>query len=219
MPYKSGKMKGQLTTTEIRKLIKAHNTLVSIKIPKGSKRDDIIKIIENNGYEVNHEKKALIPKVEMKRKPKVDMKKAEKVLPKPKTKEEKEKLKKVREEKKKEKDDKIKEEGIKQGAAIQRVLSKRMDRKKTLKEKNINNNIDKMTTIKIGDTYLFKVGTLKQAEFQGIATKINDKTVTMVFRWVNDKTLKKAIKKEDIIKRLGGTDFDEDLMERYKAIR
>ena len=219
MPYKSGKMKGQLTTTEIRKLIKAHNTLVSIKIPKGSKRDDIIKIIENNGYEVNHEKKALIPKVEMKRKPKVNMKTAEKVLPKPKTKEEKEKLKKVREEKKKEKDDKIKKEGIKQGAAIQRVLSKRMDRKKTLKEKNINNNIDKMTTYKIGDTYLFKVGTLKQAEFKGIAEKINDKSVTMVFKWVNDKTIKKPIKKEDIIKRLGGTNYDEDLEERYKGVR
>ena len=75
-----------------------------------------------------------------------------------------------------------------------------------------------MNCCKIGDTYLFKVGGAK-AEFQGIATKINDKSVTMLFRWVNDKTIKKPIKKEDIIKRLGGTDFDEDLMERYNGIR
>ncbi len=44
MPYKTGKMKGELTTPEIRKLIKAHNILTSIKIPKGATRDEIIKI-------------------------------------------------------------------------------------------------------------------------------------------------------------------------------
>ena len=46
MPYKTGKMKGELTTQEIRKLIKAHNILMSIKIPKGAKREDIIKLVE-----------------------------------------------------------------------------------------------------------------------------------------------------------------------------
>tara|TARA_R110000796_G_scaffold85470_1_gene185455 strand:- start:603 stop:821 length:219 start_codon:yes stop_codon:yes gene_type:complete len=69
---------------------------------------------------------------------------------------------------------------------------------------------------KIGDTYLFKI---KTKEFEGIATKINDKSVTMLLRWVTDRTLKKPIKKEDIIERLGGTDFNEDLMERYNGIR
>ncbi len=97
MPYKTGKMKGELTTTEIRKLIKAHDALVDIKIPKGATRDDIMALVKKNGYEVDHEKQALVPKVQMKRKPKVDMKKADKVLPKPKkekakSKEEKDKM-------------------------------------------------------------------------------------------------------------------------------
>ncbi len=252
MPYQTGELKGKLTTPEIRKLIKAHNVLVSIKIPKGAKRDDIIALIKKNGYEINHEKQALIPKVEMKRKPKVDMKKADKVLPKPKTKEEKAASKKVRDQKKKEKEDKIKAEGVKQGAALQRVIAKRkknttskkedevrpkskigrprvdptkikvikpkkkeMHRKKILKNKNISNNKKDMD-FKIGDTYSFKI---KTKEFIGIATKINDKSVTMLLRWVNDNTIKKPIKKEDIIERVGGTDYDEDLMERYKGIR
>ncbi len=129
MPYKTGKMKGELTTPEIRKLIKAHNVLVSIKIPKGAKREDIMALIKKNGYEVNHEKKALVPKVEMKRRPKVDMKKADKVLPKPKTKEEKEAAKKERDMKKKEKEDKIIAEGVKQGAALQRVIAKKKAKK------------------------------------------------------------------------------------------
>ena len=92
---------------------------------------------------------------------------------------------------------------------------KEMDRKKILKNKNISNNKKDMD-FKIGDTYLFKI---KTKEFQGIATTINDKSITMLFRWVNDRTLKKPIKKEDIIERLGGTDFNEDLMERYNGIR
>ena len=137
MPYKTGDLKGELTTPEIRKLIKAHNILVSIKIPKGSKREDIIALIKKNGYEINHEKQALIPKVEMKRKPKVDMKKADKVLPKPKTKEEKAASKKVSAEKKKEKEDKIKAEGVKQGAAIQRVIAKRKKNTTSKKEDEV----------------------------------------------------------------------------------
>jgi len=46
MPYKSVDLKGELTTPEIRKLIKAHNVLMSIKIPKGATRNDILKILE-----------------------------------------------------------------------------------------------------------------------------------------------------------------------------
>ena len=57
MPYKSGKLKGELTTAEIRKLVRAHNILTSIKITKGSKRDENIKLLEKKGYEVEHTKK------------------------------------------------------------------------------------------------------------------------------------------------------------------
>ena len=135
MPYKTGKMKGELTTPEIRKLIKAHNVLVSIKIPKASKREDIIALVKKNGYMVDHEKQALIPKVLMKRKPKVDMETAAKVLPKPKTKEEKASAKKVRDKKKKDKEDTIKAEGVKQGAALQRVIAKKKANLEKLRNK------------------------------------------------------------------------------------
>jgi hypothetical protein len=61
MPYTKGKLKGQLTISEIRKLISAHNRLTDIKIKKGSTRDDIIKLLKNNGYMVDHGKQSLIP--------------------------------------------------------------------------------------------------------------------------------------------------------------
>lgn len=83
-------MKGELTTPEIRKLIKAHNVLVSIKIPKGASREDIIGIVEKNGYKVNHEKQALVPRVEMQRKKTISLEKAKEITkPKPLTEEEK----------------------------------------------------------------------------------------------------------------------------------
>ena len=119
-----------LTTPEIRKLIRAHNVLMSIKIPVGSKRDDIIKLVETNGYEIDHENKALIPKVKMKRRPKIDMKKADSVLPKPKTKEEKATAKAKRDKDKSVKEKDLKQEGFKSGAALQRAVSKRQARKK-----------------------------------------------------------------------------------------
>ena len=59
MPYKSGALKGQLNASEIRTLIKAHNVLNTIKIPKGAKRDDLIKLVEGKGYSINHEKQSI----------------------------------------------------------------------------------------------------------------------------------------------------------------
>lgn len=92
MPYKTGKLKGQLTTTEIRKLVRAHNKLTDIKIPKGATREDIIKLIEKNGYSVNHEKQALVPRVQMQRKKTIKLDKAIEITkPKPLTEEQKKK--------------------------------------------------------------------------------------------------------------------------------
>lgn len=51
-----------LTAPELRKLIKAHNELSKIKIPKGATADDMVKLIEGAGYKVNHEKKEISPK-------------------------------------------------------------------------------------------------------------------------------------------------------------
>jgi hypothetical protein len=83
MPYKSGKMKGQLTNAEIKKLIRGHNKLVDIKIPTGATRETLLKLVSSNGYKLDHKKEALVPKVAMKRKPKVTLNRA-KELTKPK---------------------------------------------------------------------------------------------------------------------------------------
>ena len=49
----------KLTAPEIRKLIKAHNVLTKITIPKGANRDDLIKLVEKKGYTVDHENKKI----------------------------------------------------------------------------------------------------------------------------------------------------------------
>lgn len=61
MPYVRGKLKGELTAPELRRMIKLHNKMVGITIPTGSKRDDLIKIIESNGFKIDHAKQKLIP--------------------------------------------------------------------------------------------------------------------------------------------------------------
>ena len=121
MPYSKGELEGELTINELRRLVNAHNVLMDIKLPRGLSQKEIIKVIEKNGFSVDHKKMAIVPRVQMKRKPKVDMKKANEVLPAPKSSEDREKAKK----KKMEKDKKIKTEGIRQGAAIQRVYRRK----------------------------------------------------------------------------------------------
>ena len=211
--YKAGTLKGELTTAEIRKLIRAHNKASSIKIPPKSSREDIIGILKNAGYMVNHEKAELRPvsKGKVQKLKVISQKTIEAELPKPKTAEEKETARKLNLKKKQDKEAEL----IKKGATLQRLISKKKDKEKLFKKETISNNKKDMD-FKIGDTYLFKI---KNKEFQGIASKINDKSVSMTFRWVNDKTLTKPIKKEDIVERLGGTDYDEDLMERYNGLR
>jgi len=51
-----------LNKTELRKLIRAHNILSKIKIPPRSTADDMVQLIENAGYSVDHEKKEISPK-------------------------------------------------------------------------------------------------------------------------------------------------------------
>ena len=143
MPYKTGKMKGELTTPEIRKLIKAHNVLVSIKIPKGATREEIIALVKKNGYEVNHEKQALVPRVEMKRRLTVDMKKVDKTLPKPKTAEEKATAKKL-----------VKEtEAVKKREAQVKAIGKVVARRKKGKIKQPENVVTSFETLKQLEKY------------------------------------------------------------------
>jgi len=152
MPYKTGKMKGELTTPEIRKLIKAHNILVSIKIPKGAKREDIIALVEKNGYKVDHEKQALVPRVEMQRKKTIGLKKAEKVLPKPKSAEEKAAAKKVREIKKQEKET----EAFKKREAQVKALGKVVARRKKGEIKKPSSVVPEFKTLKQLESFFMK---------------------------------------------------------------
>ena len=52
----------ELTLSEIRKLVRAHNVLASIKIPPNSTRAQIISLITKKGFDINHEKKKLVPR-------------------------------------------------------------------------------------------------------------------------------------------------------------
>ena len=62
-----------LTLNELRRLVKKHNQLMDIIIPPKTNRDALIKLIEKNGFTVDHDKKKIVPKVQMKRKPTVPL--------------------------------------------------------------------------------------------------------------------------------------------------
>ena len=151
MPPKKKVPEGELTAPELRRLVRTHNKLSKITIPKGTDREGIIKIIENSGYKVNHKMKRLDAKV--KRGKQITLKKADEVLPKPKTKEQKAAEKKARDMKKKEKEDEIKAEGVRQGAALQRVVAKRKAGK--LKDLKIDTT-QKFDTIKQLESFFNK---------------------------------------------------------------
>ena len=105
MPPKIKVPDGELTSTELRKLIRAHNILVSIKIPKGTDRDGLIALIKSKGYKVDHKKKAIIDsKADRPRRPQVTLEKAKELTkPKPVSEEEKKKRQQARQKKKGEK--------------------------------------------------------------------------------------------------------------------
>jgi len=89
MPYKSGKLKGELTVAELRRLVRQHNELMSLKIPPKTDRDGIIALIKKGGYDIDHQNQKLVPRVKMKRKPVVRLpppKQRAKAKPKPKPK-------------------------------------------------------------------------------------------------------------------------------------
>ncbi len=62
-----------LSLNELRRMVKKHNELMSIIIPPKTNREGLIKLIEKNGFTVDHDKKKIIPKVQMKRKPTVPL--------------------------------------------------------------------------------------------------------------------------------------------------
>ena len=132
MPLKSGPNKGELTAAEIRKLIRGHNIGVTIKVPPGLDRDGLIKFLKDRKFEIDHVKQQLIDKrPERGKSISLEVAKA-RTKPVPKTEEQKQsqmdkKVKKAKETK--EKEDSIKAEGVKQGAALQRVIAKKKAKK------------------------------------------------------------------------------------------
>lgn len=54
--------KGELTSAEIRILIRGHNKMTNIKVPKGLDRDGLIKFLKSRNFEVDHKKKRLVDK-------------------------------------------------------------------------------------------------------------------------------------------------------------
>ena len=142
---------GELTTAEIKKLIKAHNVAESIKIPKGATRQNILQVLEKAGYVVEHKKAELRPvsKNKVKKLKIIDQKKVKDAKPKPKTELEKQKdmerkQKKELVEKKKVRE--IKKQAIQQQKEIKKKVpkkakvEKKIIEKKEVKNKNISNS-------------------------------------------------------------------------------
>jgi len=126
MPPKKTTPVGELTAPELRKLIKAHNILSKITIPKGTDRNGLIKLIEGNNYKIDHKNKVIKPQV--KRGPQITLKKAEELTkPKPVS----EEVKKARAEKKKEKEEEKKKEiKIAKKEAVQEFKTKQKEAQK-----------------------------------------------------------------------------------------
>lgn len=117
MPLKNG----ELNASELRRLIKKHNQLMSIKIPPKTTRDGLIKLITSNGYKINHAGQKLEPSVQMKRKPIVKLPPA----PAKKTAEEKAQAKKKKQSKAEKQEEEAFESRKKKIEAIKKIREKR----------------------------------------------------------------------------------------------
>lgn len=162
MPRKDG----TLSSSELRRLIKQHNKLMSIQIPKGTNRDGLIKLITKNGYTINHSAQKLEPTVKMKRKPVVKLPPA----PVKKTEEEKKQAKDKRDKKRRE----IEAEGIKKALALQKILKKKTSNNKKSMEENKNQN----------KTNIIKKDQPKKDEYNiGDIISIDQKTPKGIQKW------------------------------------
>jgi len=140
MPLKNG----ELNASELRRLIKKHNQLMSIKIPPKTNRDGLIKLIESNGYKINHAGQKLEPSVQMKRKPVVKLPPA----PAKKTSEEKAEAKKKKQSKAEKQEEEAFESRKKKIEAIKKIRKNKTQPKKDIKDNLINTNIEKKTMTK-----------------------------------------------------------------------
>jgi hypothetical protein len=111
----------EMTLNELKKLVKGYDEFMSMKIPKGIKKPELIKMIQDKGYKIDHEKKVLI--ATFKQKTKKQPKKVS--LPPPPSPEEVKKKKEAQEKRKKEKKKKDKDmrrDQINRGREIQKKI-------------------------------------------------------------------------------------------------
>ena len=135
MPLKNGELSGP----EIRVLIRGHNKMSQIKVPAGLDRDGLIKFLKSKKYTVDHKKKRLVDTTTGNSRGRITTLSIAKTITKPKPKTDEQKAatkakKDMKEKATKDKEDAIKAEGVKQGAALQRVVSKRVKAKAKPKE-------------------------------------------------------------------------------------
>lgn len=162
MPLKNGELSGP----EIRKLIRGHNKLAQIKVPTGLDRDGLIKFLKSKKYTVDHEKKMLVDNISggSTRGRRITLAKAKDITkPQPKSDAQKAATKAKKDEKAKvmkSKEDAIKAEGVKQGAALQRVVSKRTK----AKAKPAPKVAPKVKEVKLDEKFLkgLKSGTVEE---------------------------------------------------------
>ena len=161
---------GELTTAEIRKLIKAHNVAESIKIPKGATRQTIVQVLEKAGYVIEHKKAQLRPvsKNKVKKLKIISQKTINEVLPKPKTSEEKKVAKKKRDETKQKKET----EAFKKRQAQVEALKKVQARRKKGEIKKPSTVIPEFETIKQLEKYFDKQIDIFKKEITKFRNKI-----------------------------------------------
>ena len=130
MPPKKTTPAGELTAPELRKLIRAHNILSKITIPKGTDREGLIKLIEGKKYKIDHKNKVIKP--QQQRGKQITLKQAEELTkPKPVS----EAVKKQRAEKKKEQEEEKKKEiKVAKKEAVQEFKQKKKEAEKEIKK-------------------------------------------------------------------------------------
>ncbi len=62
MPPKKSSPNEMMNAIELRKLIRAHNKLSKITIPKGTNLEGLVKLINDSGYTIDHKNKMIKPK-------------------------------------------------------------------------------------------------------------------------------------------------------------
>ena len=154
-----------LTAAELITLIKAHNKLVSIKVRASMKRETLIKLIEDNGYKVDHKNKKIVDaRKDRPRRPKITLKEAQDMLPKPKTALQKQKAVERKEEKAAEEKKKLrmaKKEAVEQSKkGVKKPVAKKPAKKPMKKEDEVRPK-EKVSRPRVDPKKIKVVGTKK----------------------------------------------------------